>query len=71
MHDDQHLTGYGYGSLAGAMFSFDSLIEVSHAWVVLSCGLGALAEDPSGSFAAFLGYVSCPAGFSGLMYLWG
>ena len=71
MHDGYHFVGYCYDCFAGAMFSFDSFVEVSHSWVVLSCGLGALAEDPSSSFAAFPGYVSRPVGFSGLMYLWG
>ena len=30
------------------MFSFDPFVEFSHSRVVLSGGLGALAEDPSG-----------------------
>ena len=51
------------------MFPFDSFVEFSHSWVVLSGGLGALAENPSCSFAAFPGDVSGPVGFAGLMYL--
>jgi hypothetical protein len=51
------------------MLPFNPFVELSHSWVVLSCGLGALAENPTGSLAAFPGDVSGPIGFAGLMYL--
>jgi hypothetical protein len=69
VHYGQHLPGDGDDSFAGAMLPFDAFVEFSHSRVVLSGGLGALAEDPSCSFAAFLGDMACPVGFAGLMHL--
>ena len=51
--DSQHLAGDGDDGFAGSMLTFDSFVKFSQSGVVLSGGLGALAEDPSCSLRAF------------------
>ncbi len=61
VHYGQHFACYGDDCFLWSMLSFYSFVEFSHARVVLSGGLGALAEDPSCSFGSFPGDVSRPS----------
>ena len=48
IHYGQHLACHGDDSFLMPMLPFNPFIELPHPRVVLSCRLGALAENPSG-----------------------
>ena len=70
IHYRQHLPGDGDDCFLWPMLPFNPFVELSHSGVVLSCGLGALAENPTSALGTFPADVPCPIGFAGLMYLW-